>query len=42
MCLSGSGVVEVLCVLPSGRVMWFYPSGLVLSRSVRGNSRGLV
>ena len=42
MCLSCSGVVEVLCVLPSSGVMWFNPSGLVLSRSFRGISRGLV
>ena len=42
VCLSGSGVVEVLGVLPSGRVMWFYPPGLVLSWSVTSISRNLV
>jgi hypothetical protein len=39
VCLSGSGVVDVLCVLPSGGIMWFDPSGAVLSWSVRGSSR---
>jgi hypothetical protein len=42
VCLSGSGVVGVLSVLPSGRVMWFYPPGLVLSWSVTSISRNLV
>ena len=42
MGLSGSGVVYVLCVLPSSRVMSFDPSGPVLSRSVIGWSGCLV
>ena len=37
--LSGSGVVDVWCVLPSSGVMLVYPSGWVLSLSVRGLSR---
>ena len=42
VCLSGSGVVGVLGVLPSGRVLWFHPPGLVLSWSSPSISRDLV